>query len=369
MHSYDDDAAAAVISLLRRLDKKRYAPIVACTQYIPELTVEIPSGISVIMPTSEAMRHKIIAVQQLAVAARASHIVFGAMELQSVFWAAYFGKDKAVGWLHQELPTHFAKKSPLYTRAYLAALRWAAARCQFLVCTSHGVFDSARSLIPDATEKLRIIYNPLDVPTLERRATESFPMSLQRCFEKPVILGVGRLVWQKAFHVLIKAHALLLDQGVDHHLCILGEGPERENLLHEVARLNLTESVFMPGFINPFPVMKRASILGVSSISENFSRVIQEALYFGLPVVSTDCPRGPAEILGGGQYGLLVPMSDPKVMATALASMLQPDRAKRFREAGLARSQEFNPQVAMAAWDRIFIETIKKHLVQEEFDA
>ena len=76
-------------------------------------------------------------------------------------------------------------------------------------------------------------------------------------------------------------------------------------------QLGVTDDIALPGFVeNPFAYMARASVFVLSSAWEGFGNVIAEALACGCPVVSTDCPSGPAEILEHGKYGPLVPVGD-----------------------------------------------------------
>ncbi len=143
--------------------------------------------------------------------------------------------------------------------------------------------------------------------------------------------------------------------GSDHNLCICGEGPERGFLEREAERLGVRESVFMPGFVNPYPAMRRAAVLGVSSVFEGFCMVIAEALSLGLPVVSTDCPHGPAEILDGGRYGLLTLANDPEALAQALLTMLAGKNHDAYGQAGPARARDFSLEKSVAAWEEMLL--------------
>jgi glycosyltransferase involved in cell wall biosynthesis len=134
----------------------------------------------------------------------------------------------------------------------------------------------------------------------------------------PVVLAVGRLHWQKDFATLIRAFALLCRHR-PAHLVFLGEGAERARLEELAGALGVASKVHFAGFVsNPFAWMSRASVLAVASLSEGFGNVIVEALACGLPVVSTDCPGGPREILAGGRFGRLVPVGEAESLASAL---------------------------------------------------
>jgi glycosyltransferase involved in cell wall biosynthesis len=144
------------------------------------------------------------------------------------------------------------------------------------------------------------------------------------------VLAVGRLVPEKG-------HADLLD-AIAHlpatvTLTIAGEGPERPRLEEKIAKLGLTGRVSLPGYLtDPGSAYRQAKVLALPSHTEAFGNVVVEALGFGLPVVATDC-GGPAEILGHGAFGALVPPRDAAEMANALALALKdPGDPLRWRE-------------------------------------
>jgi len=156
--------------------------------------------------------------------------------------------------------------------------------------------------------------------------------------QPPVILGAGRLISDKNFSLLIDAFSKVRRQ-IDSRLIILGEGPERPLLEKKISGLNLQEDVALAGYVdNPFDYMKQASVFVLSSKREGLPSVLIEALACGVPVVSTKCPSGPAEILEFGKYGELVPLDAPDEMANAIIravknppkSEVNIERAKNF---------------------------------------
>jgi glycosyltransferase involved in cell wall biosynthesis len=137
------------------------------------------------------------------------------------------------------------------------------------------------------------------------------------------ILTVGALKPVKNHDLLIRAFALL-PRNLNARLCIVGEGRLREHIEELVTELGLGDRVLLPGYCNdPHPWFNTADLFVLTSRSEGFGNVIVEALEHGLPVVSTDCPGGPAEILEGGRYGTLVPLTDnPRELVTAITDAL-----------------------------------------------
>jgi glycosyltransferase involved in cell wall biosynthesis len=115
-------------------------------------------------------------------------------------------------------------------------------------------------------------------------------------------MAVGRLNSEKDFDLLIRAHRRLRHAGLDHLLVILGRGPLRNDLSRPAQRLGVANSVIMPGYLaNPYGAMKRATVFVLSSHVEGLPSVLLEALYLGIPIVVTNCPSGPAEILDNGR--------------------------------------------------------------------
>lgn len=151
----------------------------------------------------------------------------------------------------------------------------------------------------------------------------------------PVILGAGRLVQQKDFPTLLRAFARVRQQR-RVRLIILGKGPLRADLETLARTLGVAADVALPGFVdNPSAYMVHAAVFALSSAWEGLPGVVIEALAVGCPVVSTDCPSGPAEILAGGTYGRLVPVGDSTALAAALSATLDapPSRDRLQRRA------------------------------------
>jgi glycosyltransferase involved in cell wall biosynthesis len=106
-------------------------------------------------------------------------------------------------------------------------------------------------------------------------------------------------------------------------LLILGEGEERPQLEALIRQLGLEQDVNLPGFVsNPYPYMAHAALFVLSSRWEGLPTVLVEAMSLRTPVIATDCPSGPREILGNGQYGQLVPVGDSSALALAIQNFL-----------------------------------------------
>lgn len=138
-----------------------------------------------------------------------------------------------------------------------------------------------------------------------------------------LIVSVGRLSPEKDHALLLRAVALL-PAALPWRLALVGDGPERAALEALAARSGLSDRITFTGYVpDPFAWMMQARVAVCSSIYEGLGNAVVEALACGTPVVSTDCPYGPREILQDGRYGTLVPVGDAPALAAAIAAALQ----------------------------------------------
>lgn len=218
-----------------------------------------------------------------------------------------------------------------------------------IVAVSKGVADDAAVTIRIPRQRMHVIYNPVVMPTLFQRAAVPPPHPWFEPGAPPVVLSVGRLTRQKNFVALIDAFALVRRHH-DARLVILGEGPERAAIEARVAAHSLAGSVSLPGFIdNPYACMSRAAVFALSSHFEGLPTVLIESLALGTPIVSTDCPSGPREILRDGALGTLVPTGDETALASGIARALTAERAPT----PLEDLYPFTPEAALDAYQRV----------------
>lgn len=222
-----------------------------------------------------------------------------------------------------------------------------------VIAVSSGVAQNLKSTFPKNGNKIHTIYNAV----IENNCKVFYSGSYNKYLKKniPTILAVGRLEREKSYDTLIYAFAILTKK-INSHLIILGEGQERRELQKLVDDLSLSDKICLKGFVdNPQEYMVRSSVFVLSSISEGLGNVLIEALGAGIPVVSTDCNYGPAEILENGKYGKLVPVKNPEMLAAAIEETLKnpPDR-EMLRQ----RSLDFTAEVSAERYLNVIYKNI-----------
>ena len=217
----------------------------------------------------------------------------------------------------------------------LPIIRRTYSRADVRIAVSDGVAADLSRLIHIPRHDIVTIYNPVVHARLSELAKTHLDHAWFQRDAPPVILGTGRLMKQKDFATLLRAFARVRRRR-RAKLVILGEGPLRADLEALTRTLGIAADLDMPGVVqNPHTYMARAAVFALSSTWEGLPTVLIEALACGCPVVSTDCPSGPTEILDGEQYGRLVPVGDDAALACAICATLDkaPPREQLQRRA------------------------------------
>lgn len=208
-----------------------------------------------------------------------------------------------------------------------------------IVAVSSGAADGLASMTGLSRSKIKTIYNPIITQKLFELADEAVEDKIFMQENPPIILGVGRLTKQKDFETLIRAFFLIL-QVRNARLVIIGDGGERPRLENIIRELGLEDNTYMPGFVdNLYAYMKRPAVFVLSSAWEGFPTVLVEAMALGTPVVSTNCPSGPSEILEDGRWGPVVPVGNQDALAKAILYVLEHPLPK---DALMKRAKEFS---------------------------
>ena len=241
---------------------------------------------------------------------------------------------------HNNLSTSSSVNKSHKTILLKSLMSWAYKKADVIVAVSNGVADDLAEQINLPRPGIVTIYNPVVTSHLLELKEE--PLNhpwIQN--DIPFIIGVGRLTAQKNFALLIDAFNQL-QKKYDVNLVVLGEGELEEELKTQIEHLGLEDRVLMPGFVdNPYAWIKASKCFVLSSLHEGLPTVLIEAMACGTPVVSTDCPSGPFEILERGKWGKLVPVKNQDALVHAIAESLTSDIDTKSLE---KRAKQFNTE-------------------------
>ncbi|RYG38397.1 glycosyltransferase [bacterium] len=222
--------------------------------------------------------------------------------------------------IHNTLSQVYGPDSPAFKLRRLKIMRRTLRFADCIVGVSKGVCDDAAEVLGISRERFTAIHNPSVTPEMEALSREAVDEPWFAPGAPPTVVAMGRLTPQKDFPNLLNALAKIPG---NVRLIVLGEGEERANLEALTAKLGLAERVKFPGFAqNPYGYLRHARLFVLSSAFEGFGVAVVEALACGTPVVSTDCPYGPSEILEGGRFGTLVPVGNSDCLAAAIQEEL-----------------------------------------------
>jgi len=224
---------------------------------------------------------------------------------------------------HTNINRYASEVSSIEIKVLMRLVRWLYKQTDGVIAVSHGAAKSLSKATKMAETSIHVIYNPVISAEMFEKANKPKELALPGSTTLPLIVTAGRLSEAKDHQTLIEAF-VLLQQKLRAQLCILGEGPNRKQLEKLILDNGLEKNVFLVGYVeNPYPYFNDADVFVLSSTREGLPTVLIEALAMKLPVVSTDCPSGPREVLNNGDYGALVPVGKPAEMANAILAILE----------------------------------------------
>ncbi|WP_235090596.1 MULTISPECIES: glycosyltransferase [Mycetohabitans] len=270
--------------------------------------------------------------QRIAHLAREHHLIVDFdMSLRRI--AGRYG----VGWLGVN---HFSFDARLggRPRKIRRLLKQYQAYDRIAALTEH-MADEAQAMFGSRLPPLLVLPNAIDIAAIHERASHQVGSASMP--DEPYIVSVARLdEIQKDHRTLLRAYQrLVMAHVVREHLVIVGDGAFRAELEQLARELGIGERVHFTGQLNnPHPVIAGATLQILSSRYEGMPMVLLEGLALGRPIIATDCPTGPSEILNGGRAGILVPVGDVDAMVDAMRTVLT-NPALRTELAGRARQR------------------------------
>jgi glycosyltransferase involved in cell wall biosynthesis len=236
---------------------------------------------------------------------------------------------------------------------FWTALRWQTySRARRIVVQTRGALNY---FLPKFQTTACVIPNPVVPPPPDQGPPERLP-------PKPFLIAMGRFSEQKRFDLLLHAFAGLCRDYPDWKLVIIGDGPLRRKWEALRDALGLADRVLLPGRVkNPSFWLKQADLFVLSSYFEGFPNALCEAMACGLPVISTDCPSGPRDIIREGLDGVLVPNQDMAALSKAMARLMS-DREERRRLGSRAVEviDRFDAGKVATLWEEMLAQVLKE---------
>ena len=225
---------------------------------------------------------------------------------------------------------------------------------------SHAIVlqtESQREFAPKSWQKKSVVIaNPVSEKALQC-AKESQSETCRK------LIMVGRLDAQKNYSMAIDAIRLLKYEYPDIQLDIFGKGAMEQSLQAEIVQKGVDKNVFLKGWTqNSIKELVEHDMFLMTSNFEGMPNALMEAMAVGLPVISTDCPTGPSDLIDNGVNGYLIPVSDAKVLAERIKDVIEMPKEKRIEMAKLAKlkmQDQFNNKVIASQWEEMFENLLK----------
>jgi glycosyltransferase involved in cell wall biosynthesis len=346
---YRNGAVHLTVQLARRLAPKGCVAIVQ--RLDPNNEVQVPTEVRIesLSPRGHRLRSAVVpATARLAAMARQTDVVVNGSEI---------GVGLVLSWVAARLA-----RKPLVVAVHAdlnAALNeWMPARLHRLFYWLHRHVAGAICVSPDLVaplignrlepDRIRVVRNGIDIEAV--RMAAQAPVDFNDP-EVPVVIATARVAWQKAYDVLIKAHAELV-RTVPHKLRIYNDGPDLKSIRALVEELQVADSVeFLDPSIEVIPYVARASVFCLPSRHEGLPLALLEAVALGVPCIAADCSDGVRAALGDGRVGDLVPVDDLAAFAGALrAHLLNPEPLRIKAEGGPEHARSFDANVMADGW-------------------
>lgn len=246
---------------------------------------------------------------------------------------------------------HFGAHASLGVPVRRLARRIASRFCSHVVVLTESDFDLWLKKYRMDRRNISVIRN---MNPMHRYTSETIEWT-----EKKVVLAVGRLEQVKGFDLLLEAWAKIVPSvRMGWRLRIVGDGAMRSQLDELALQLGISDDLELPGRTSEIASeYRKAGIFVLSSRHEGFVLVMMEAMTFGLPVVSFDCPTGPREVIEHGSNGVLVEHMNVVELAFELETLMSsPQRQRQLGNKSRLTVQNYSPDKVMNEWNRLFNE-------------
>ncbi len=352
-------AARTILNIINHLDREKFEPILVTLNFTYDYERFVRDDISFIKLRKRRLRSAILLLASLLRKER-PEILFSTVSTYNIIaiLAKLISLTNTKVIIREAALLGGTKKENFKLRIYGLIYRFA----NGVIALSEGVKQNLIDVYHVKPQKIRVIYNPVDLLHIERQMTDEIPPIIKNIKKKnqKVIVTAGRLVDEKDHLTLIRSFSMVC-KNIKVDLIILGEGELKEKLQEKVNQLQLDEKVHFLGFQkNPYPFIKNADIFVLSSLSEGFGHVLVEAMACGTPIVSTDCKPGSTEVLDDGKYGLICKVGNPKDMSDKILSVLKLPEEKKNNmvDKGLIRAQFYDARDIVNQYENVFLSVL-----------
>jgi glycosyltransferase involved in cell wall biosynthesis len=352
-------AERATSMIAAGLDRAFFEPLLVLAQDLPRV-YDVPAEIPVVLLGSSSTRRALLPLVRLLRLERPD-VLYAALPHLNVAAAlaclVVRPRPRLVVSVHnnQERELGGAKNGRVMRRL----MPWVYRSADAVIVVSDGIAEELRPVVRDPA-RLHVIPNPVEITQLEALAAADVTHPWLDG-QHEVVTAVGRLTRQKDFPTLLNAFAQVSRLRPMARLLIIGEGEDLADLQRMSQALGVQDAVDFPGFLkNPFAYLSRSSCFVMSSLWEGFGMAIVEAMASGAPVVATDCPYGPSEILERGRWGILVPPGAAADLASAILSVLVDEPlGRRLASAGRERARQFDSSVVIPRVARVLLDVAR----------
>lgn len=254
---------------------------------------------------------------------------------------------------------NFMKKDFNMSKLSYFLVKHSYANCHKVISLSKGVKQNLKDHFNVKEEKISLIYNPIDLINIRKMQNETLDTIDKGVFK---LIVCGRLTKQKNQELLIRALKKIKVGNEKWILNIVGDGEDRIKLESLVKELSLEDNIKFLGFKkNPYKYMANSDLFILSSLWEGFGHVVAEAMACGTPVLSTDCPHGPREILDNGEFGWLVANNDEKALTEKIEYLINNQNEIEIMKKKLKeRVDYFDSPKIVKEYENVFLDVLNE---------
>jgi len=351
-------AQRVILNIIRYINKERFIPYLSLFNFEGDFIGYLPDDIIIYDLKTKRARYSFYRLAKLINIVKPD-IVFSSLPYVDEIVCAALKLSKYSPKTIFRSSNFITKSLKQEQKAVRLLAPWSYRSSDKIIASTKAMKKDFQGFLKIPSDKIKVIPNPIDLKMINSLSNECikecnfFDITLQNL---PIIISVGSLEDQKGYTYLIKAFSLVL-RDIPAKLVILGKGKKQKELNGLAKDLKIINNIYFPGFVNnPFKYIKESDIFVLSSLWEGFPNAIIEAMACGTPVVSTNCPSGPDEIITPGFDGLLVPPADAEALAEEILRILNDRKlASKLSKNARDRVKDFDAKKIVIEYERLFL--------------